>query len=271
VRLATVNLRHGRSPGDGSVETGRLARALAALDADVLALQEVDRGQDRSHRTDQTEVAAVACGAVAAHFTAALAGSLGTGVRRADGTEADDAPAHGIAVVSRHPVSAWREIRLPPVPVPLPVRGGRGVRLAREEPRVALCARVEAPDGPFVLVTTQLSAVPGRSAVQLRRLAVVVLEQAGPLVLAGDLNLGGEAPARSTGLVPLATALTYPAHAPRIQVDHVLGRGVRPLAASAVPLPIGDHLALVVDLEVQGQDGSEGPAGDVRDDPLALP
>ena len=45
MRLATFNLLHGRSLTDGLVDSDRLAAAVAALDADVLALQEVDRDQ----------------------------------------------------------------------------------------------------------------------------------------------------------------------------------------------------------------------------------
>ena len=48
MRLATFNLLHGRSPADGVVDPDRLAAAATALDVDVLAVQEVDRGQDRS-------------------------------------------------------------------------------------------------------------------------------------------------------------------------------------------------------------------------------
>ena len=43
MRLATFNLLHGRSPADGVVDPDRLVAAVASLDADVLALQEVDQ------------------------------------------------------------------------------------------------------------------------------------------------------------------------------------------------------------------------------------
>jgi endonuclease/exonuclease/phosphatase family metal-dependent hydrolase len=60
VRLATFNVLHGRSLEDDRVDLNRFAAAVAAVDADVLALQEVDRLQERSHRADLTEVAAQA-------------------------------------------------------------------------------------------------------------------------------------------------------------------------------------------------------------------
>jgi endonuclease/exonuclease/phosphatase family metal-dependent hydrolase len=42
MRLATLNILHGRSPSDGLVDVGRLADAVRTLNPDVLALQEVD-------------------------------------------------------------------------------------------------------------------------------------------------------------------------------------------------------------------------------------
>lgn len=42
MRMATFNILHGRSVHDGSVELDRLAGSVRELDADVLALQEVD-------------------------------------------------------------------------------------------------------------------------------------------------------------------------------------------------------------------------------------
>ena len=49
MRLATFNILHGRSIQDGVVDLDRLADAIRLLDADILALQEVDRDQPRSH------------------------------------------------------------------------------------------------------------------------------------------------------------------------------------------------------------------------------
>ena len=63
MRLVTFNILHGRSPADGRVDIDRFAAAVASLDADVLALQEVDRLQERSEYADFTAVAAEAMGA----------------------------------------------------------------------------------------------------------------------------------------------------------------------------------------------------------------
>src|SRR5689334_5448742 len=77
VRLATFNLLHGRSLSDGAVHAERVAAAVSELDADVLALQEVDRAQPRSGLLDLTVIAAEALGAPTHRFAAAVAGTPG--------------------------------------------------------------------------------------------------------------------------------------------------------------------------------------------------
>jgi endonuclease/exonuclease/phosphatase family metal-dependent hydrolase len=70
MRLATFNVLHGQPIRNGRplpvpAGTGArpLAEAVASLDADVLALQEVDRYQERSGGVDQALVAAGEMGA----------------------------------------------------------------------------------------------------------------------------------------------------------------------------------------------------------------
>ena len=68
----------GRAPTESSVDEERYADAIASLDADVLALQEVDRNQPRSGGADLTALAAEAMGAVAHRFEPALWGTPGS-------------------------------------------------------------------------------------------------------------------------------------------------------------------------------------------------
>ena len=77
VRLATFNLLHGRSPQDGLVDGDRLTAAVTALNADILALQEVDRDQSRSGHLDLTAIAARALDAPDHRFAAAVVGTPG--------------------------------------------------------------------------------------------------------------------------------------------------------------------------------------------------
>src|SRR4051794_14746612 len=122
MRLATFNLMHGRSLDDGRVDAGRVATAIAALDADVLGLQEVDRGQLRSGHADLTRIAADAMGAAEVLFVPAVVGTPGEGFRVATDADQDGVdPHYGIALISRFPVTEWRITRLPAAPLRAPI------------------------------------------------------------------------------------------------------------------------------------------------------
>ena len=253
VRLATFNVLHGRSPADGRVDVERFATAVAELDADVLGLQEVDRAQPRSGGADLTAIAAAAGGFVTSRFAAALVGAPGQW-RPATGTEDPAVPSYGVSLLSRHPVSEWRVVRLPALRrrVPMVFKGPRAA-IVTDEPRVAVVAVVDAPGGALTVAATHLSFLPGWNVVQLRHLLGTVAS-AERLVLMGDLNMRPRLAARASGLRPLAVAPTFPAHAPKVQIDHLLGRGgVVPLGpGQAVQLPLSDHCALTVTVAGDG-------------------
>jgi endonuclease/exonuclease/phosphatase family metal-dependent hydrolase len=249
MRLATFNVLHGRAPSDGRVDLDRFASAVATLDADVLALQEVDRAQPRSGSADLTAVAAEAGGYPHARFVPALRGEPGSWLPAADG-DSDGAPAYGVALLSRVPVLAERTVRLPALRVPVPVvfSGRRRVEVVRDEPRVAAVARLGTADGELTVVSTHLSFLAGWNVLQLRRL-VQALAGEQRLVVAGDLNLPTDRVVRASRLRPLAAGATFPAHAPVRQIDHVLGRGeVSGTGARVWDLPLSDHRALSVEL-----------------------
>jgi endonuclease/exonuclease/phosphatase family metal-dependent hydrolase len=252
VRLATFNILHGRSPADDRVDVDRFATAVKDLDADVLALQEVDRDQPRSHLADLTAVAADAMGAVASQFGAAIAGTPGATWTAATGREQPGTAAYGVALLSRYPVRSWQVLHLPRIPFTFPMwlPGPRKVIVVNEEPRAALVGVVGTPRGDLTVVNTHLSFVPGWNRVQLRRLRRDLATFPGPLVLMGDLNMTPPTPARVTGWRPLAGGLTFPVESPDRQLDHVLLRGeLGPVTGtSARALPLSDHRALVVDV-----------------------
>lgn len=252
MRMATFNILHGRSVHDGTVELDRLAAAVRELDADVLALQEVDCEQPRSGMADLTAVAAEAMGAVSHRFVAAMSGTPGATWMAATGAERPGTAAYGIALLSRYPATSWQVVRLPRIPAKFPMYlpGPNRVQIVDEEPRAAVIARLDSPLGPLTVANTHLSFVPGWNRVQLRALNRDLRGFQAPRVLMGDLNMTPPAPSRWCRLRPLGAALTFPAEAPVRQLDHILtdGRDLRVDRCIAPRLGISDHRALVVDV-----------------------
>lgn len=243
MRLATFNILHGRDPDTDHVDPSRLAAAVRELDADVVALQEVDRNQPRSGHADLAAVAAEAMGAVDHRFVAALSGE-----------ERPDAAGYGVALLSRQPVSAWQVVRLPGVPVPAPwaFHDQRLPHLVRDEPRVGVAAEIEVPGGGrLTVVSTHLSFLTYWNRRQLRQLVRAVRPSPRPLVLLGDLNMGPGTATRTTGMRALAAHLTFPAWRPERQIDHALADGpVTAVASRALHAGLSDHLALTVDIRL---------------------
>lgn len=252
MRVATFNILHGRSVHDGVVHPDRLVDAIRQLDPDVLALQEVDLDQPRSGRSDLTAVAADAMEAASHRFVAAIAGTPGATWMAATGREQPGTAAYGIALLSRYPVADWQVVRLPRIPMKFPMylRGPNRVQVVNEEPRAAVLARLDTPVGPLTVANTHLSFVPGWNRRQLRLLMRDLHGFPGPHMLVGDLNMPPARVGRLSGLRPLGEALTFPAHAPEMQLDHILtdDDGLRVDSCSAPRLPISDHRALVVDI-----------------------
>ncbi|MFI1439736.1 endonuclease/exonuclease/phosphatase family protein [Streptomyces fructofermentans] len=288
MRLATFNVLHGlpedaeeRHDVPAAVVARRLAEAVSALDADVLALQELDRFQSRSGRTDQAAIAARASGARHWRYASAVHGDWPRATGRAadpglrvsgpDDARASELPSHGVALVTRLPVRLWRarRLRASSVPFPLKVPGRSGLVLVRDQPRVALAAVLEGKHGPFTVVATHLSFVPGRNAAQLAAVHGWVADLPAPRILLGDFNLTGPVPRwvlaaaarlggsdrpRGRQQAPwrdLSRLPTYPARRPLVRFDHVLANGVPREAVRGTAAPrseISDHRPLVVDV-----------------------
>ena len=262
-RLATFNLLHGMRLGTGTADPADLAAAATELGADLVGLQEVDRHQERSGGVDQVSVVAEALGLEHWRFVPAVHGTPGI---EADWTPAtaDDGqdttgPTYGIGLASRWPVRRWwvRRFAAAPFSLPLLVPQQPRPKLIRipDEPRIALAALVDGPGGVFTVVTCHLSFVPGYNVSQLRAIMRWVARMPQPVVVLGDLNLPGAVPRWATGWTSLTRGATYPSYQPRVQLDHVLARGVLPEdvhAEHVLSLEVSDHCALAVDLDLAG-------------------
>jgi endonuclease/exonuclease/phosphatase family metal-dependent hydrolase len=249
VRLVTFNTHHGVGR-DERHDLARLAKVLAAADADVICLQEVDRHfGDRSEDVDQALL-----------LSRALDMQLAWGPA-IDEPRAGDRPArqYGNALLSRLPILISDVHRLP----------GGG------EPRVALRTMVELDGAALWVTNTHLSNDdPDRRRSQVAALAALHTEPMETGVIVGDLNAAPDAPEldplrrRFTDAWQLASARadqagwrfwhaghgeTFPAGNPNRRIDQVwVSPGVT-VAAAAVLNGAGasDHLPLLVDLEVR--------------------
>ena len=177
----------------------------------MLALQEVDRAQPRSGALDLTALAAEAMGARHHRFVAAMTGTPDAWVP-ADGREGDTSPAYGNALLSRHPVTDWRVVRLPGLPGAVPYRWPSAPRPSwvRDEARVAAVADVDSPLGPLRVTAAHLWFLAPSSGRQLRGLLTEVQHTDAP----GRSNMRPARVARLTRMLPLVTARTFPVSPP---------------------------------------------------------
>src|SRR5207344_1149734 len=123
-----------------------------------------------------------------------------------------------------------------------------------DEPRAAAAAIIELPYADVTVATAHLSFVPGVNTKQLNGLRAFVAGMPRPMILMGDFNTPGGIPGLVTGWDQVARVPTYPVLRPRIQFDHVMADGwtaealdAARASARALPLPVSDHRALVVD------------------------
>ena len=250
LRVATWNVRtcRTRDPDPNRVDLDRAAAMLRSIDADLVALQEIDREQKRSGGVDQARALGEALG-MRWWFCPALLGSASDRPRwlRADPGEDPGGAAYGIALLSRLELESV-------TPVALPHPEGRG------EPRVALIVRVGMDDGPLTVAATHLNFLPRSGIRQLRWLQGRLEAEPAPRLLLGDLNLWLPMArlVSRPGWVPLARGRTFPNPPPgsarrSVQIDHVLascgGGRLRVRRTRVAAGPISDHRALVADLE----------------------
>ena len=248
LRVWTANIQSGRSASGEPTTEPELAAAFDGIEADVVALQEVDRFQPRSGEMDQVRIIAGALGLEHDRFAAALAGDVKGPRDLADPIGNHPGPAYGVGLVSRYPVIAWFATRLPQVVRRLPMWHGGRPRWWVHEPRVALAAVLDGSDGPFATATTHLSLLPPVARRQLRTLLRQVDRLSERVIVAGDFNIADSAVAQVAPGWDLPRALTFHADYPVRQIDHVLVRGGTADDPQAHRLAISDHRALSVEV-----------------------
>jgi endonuclease/exonuclease/phosphatase family metal-dependent hydrolase len=218
----------------------------------VVALQEVDRGQQECGASHQARVLAEALD-MDWRYAPTLLGTVGPGpiagrpppTPAGPGADLDAGPAYGIALLSRRPFRRSDTLPLPQ---------GRG-----SEPRVALLSEVPTDAGPVTLAGTHLANSFPTSVGQLRFLQRELSGWPAPRLLLGDLNLWLPLVrlVSRRGWRPLVPAGTWRNRPPggfgwTVQLDHVLasGDGLRPGRSRIHAGLASDHRAVLVEVEV---------------------
>jgi endonuclease/exonuclease/phosphatase family metal-dependent hydrolase len=220
MRIVTWNAQHGVPDPVGPPALARAVPLLQALEADVYALQELDRGRWRTRFANQ-----------ASALGSALGGEVlwGRAKRALWG-------AQGNALVVRGEVLEHDVVELP----------GEGER------RVAVVASVGSSGRRFTVATTHLALDPAVARRQLRTALSALGERPKPWVLAGDLNLLPAQVARlaeAAGYDLVEGPFTVNARTrPNRRLDHVLVNGVAATDSGTTKLPCSDHLAVWADI-----------------------
>lgn len=238
----TWNIRHGEGP-DGRVDLARIAHIINREQPDFVALQEVDRGVERTARRDlPTELSALT------GMTAVF--------RRNVSYQGGE---YGNATLSRWPVIAVTN---------LPYR-----MLRAGEQRAVLQVTVEMGGRPFAIWNTHLDyrRDDAERLAHVAELSAAAARSAVPFVLCGDFNDYPSTPVHRalvedfedawerTGVGP---GYTFPHARPDRRIDYLWtprSGEVRARGARVLPSEASDHLPLLVELEwipVRG----EGPA-----------
>lgn len=215
LRVATFNVHHCRGL-DGRVDVARIAGVIRSLEADLVALQELDRSLPRSGGADQpAELARLLEHEVVFRPT----------LLRGEG-------AYGLAVAARPPLEGASFVALPQKP--------------DEEPRGAIVGRWRGLE----LVCTHLSTHAESRRVQTAALGTLAAGSGGPALVLGDLNQSARTlgPLTSRGYRGAFGHRTLPRPRLRRQIDHILVRGAALERSWTRPTDASDHLPLVAEL-----------------------
>ena len=240
-RIVTYNV-HRCVGNDRRLDVARIADVLAALNPDIVALQELDVGRARTGGVDQAHEIGRRLD-MACHFHAALQ---------------VEEELYGDAILTAYPE---RLIQTGPLPGygPIPAL----------EPRGALWVEVDIDGKTVQIINTHLGLVPKEQQHQARWLAgpswLDHPRRTGPTILLGDFNATATSVVYRTLAAKLAAARglsphkrstsTFPSPLPVLRIDHVFVSPeiqVHDVAAPFAPLTrvASDHLPLVMDFSV---------------------
>jgi endonuclease/exonuclease/phosphatase family metal-dependent hydrolase len=223
--VLTYNIRHGRGL-DNVVDINRILDVIDLSGADIICLQEVDRGLPRSHFQDQSDY--LARSLHFSHVFHANFGILNAGM--------------GNAILSRFALySTWNKA--------LPFVG---------EPRGLLRAIVTTPVGPVQIFSTHWGLTNDQRQKQGTVCAETVSDCDDPTILCGDLNAVSASNEVKTLLHEAdlvdsgpAEQYTFSSALPVAKIDYVLvSKEIKILEANVLTSAASDHFPLATTLEL---------------------
>lgn len=221
MRIATFNIQHGVAADGGVSNIDSVIEACRDLDADLLALQEVDRGVGRTGRIDQ---AAEIASALDSTYTFGVACKL-------------DGGTYGNALLVRGELSDVRVVSLE--------------RRFRTESRCLITATATIAGQEYSVGVTHLDVDNALAHHQLMQTVDAMAGSPRPRIVAGDFNLHPDEvlPTTTTeGYSLVLTAPTFPNIGPKVQIDYVALDGLEAKDVQVVSTAVSDHRALVVDV-----------------------
>lgn len=239
-RIMVYNIHAGKDAA-GTDNLAGVAELVRRTGADLVLLQEVDRGTRRSGSVDQPAVLAER-----------------TGLHVSFGSALDyDGGKYGVAILSRWPIVAETLIHLPVSPAQTRAGGSH-------EPRGALRVVVASPAGRVALINTHLDATGDdrwrrQEADTIVSLAAQARRGEPLVIVGGDFNSTPESAVqgavRADGLRDAWTTcatgdgLTYPADAPTKRIDYLfLTSDIGCAGARVLETRVSDHRPLLVDV-----------------------
>jgi endonuclease/exonuclease/phosphatase family metal-dependent hydrolase len=232
LRVVTFNIRHAAPKDSYDGLPDKLAESCAALDADILALQEVDVGVPRSQKADLAKVAAEACG-MSYYFARARKHAY--------------RGRYGNALLVRGSITDVEVVRLSGDHRHT-VRLGPVVLKPFREPRNAIIATVAIGAARISVGAGHFAADPSARRSQLTTAAARLVERPAPRILLGDFNVPWRQAAEWLQPYELTLAEAQLDPALRTGIDHVAVNGLAVTQVETRWLPVSDHPAKIVEI-----------------------
>ena len=163
IRIGSYNIM-----ASGMADTDIIVAAIAAMNANIIGLQEVDNQTLRSGKNFSTN------GCAPLNQAEYIAGKLGLNYCFCKAMDFDGGE-YGTAILSRYPLKVHKSIQLP--------------NTNRTEPRAACAVEIRLSDYPVVAVTTHLDHTSQQLRAEQVRALTSHFSTNEPLILIGDLNL----------------------------------------------------------------------------------